>query len=64
MQPQTCTLEDLAHVAKATHRIEECFERANGKAGLGDYQVRNWIAWHHDQTLSLLAALFLNQETR
>ena len=58
------TLEDLAHVAKATHRIEEFFERANGKAGLGDYQVRNWIAWHHDQTLSLLAALFLNQETR
>jgi hypothetical protein len=31
---------------------------------LGDYQVRNWIAWHHHQTLSLLAAWFLNQETR
>ena len=58
------SLEELARVAKAAHRVEECFERAKGEAGLGDYQVRNWIAWHHHQTLSLLAAWFLNQETR
>ena len=51
-------------MAKAAHRIEECFRRAKGEAGLGDYQVRNWIAWHHHQTLSLLAAWFLNKETR
>jgi SRSO17 transposase len=57
-------LEELARVAKAAHRIEECFERAKGEAGLADYQVRNWIAWHHHQTLSLLAAWFLNQEAR
>ena len=57
-------LEELARVAKAAHRIEECFQRAKGEAGLAEYQVRNWIAWHHHQTLSLLAAWFLNQETR
>jgi len=57
-------LKELTRVAKAAHRIEECFERAKGEAGLADYQVRNWIAWHHHQTLSLLAAWFLNQETR
>jgi SRSO17 transposase len=57
-------LEELARVAKAAHRIEECFKRAKGEAGLADYQVRNWPAWHHHQTLSLLAAWFLNQETR
>jgi SRSO17 transposase len=57
-------LKELARVTKAAHRIEECFERAKGEAGLADYQVRNWIAWHHHQTLSLLAAWFLNQETR
>ena len=49
------SLEELARVSKAGHRIEECFERAKGEAGLADYQVRNWIAWHHHQTLSLLA---------
>jgi SRSO17 transposase len=58
------TLEEFARVAKAAHRIEECFERAKSEAGLGDYQVRNWIAWHHHQTLALVAAWFLNQETR
>jgi SRSO17 transposase len=56
--------EELARVAKAAHRIEECLERSKGEAGLADYQVRNWIAWHHHQTLSLLAAWFLNQEAR
>ena len=58
------SLEELARVAKAAHRIEDCFKRAKGEAGLADYQVRNWTAWHHHQTLSLLAAWFLNQETR
>jgi SRSO17 transposase len=57
-------LEEFARVAKAAQRVEECFERAKGEAGLGDYQVRNWIAWHHHQTLSLLAAWFLNKEMR
>jgi SRSO17 transposase len=57
-------LSELARVATAAHRIEECFRRAKGEAGLADYQVRNWIAWHHHQTLSLLTAWFLNKETR
>src|SRR5512147_2057085 len=57
-------LVELARVAKAAHRIEECFERAKGEAGLADYQVRTWRAWHHHQTLALLAAWFLTQETR
>jgi len=58
------TLQELSRVSKAAHRIEECFKRAKSEAGLGDYQVRNWIAWHHHQSLSLLATWFLNQETR
>jgi len=57
-------LKELARVSKAAHRIEECIKNAKGEAGLADYQVRNWIAWHHHQTLSMLAAWFLNQEAR
>ena len=57
-------LAELGRVSKAAHRIEGCFEFAKGEAGLADYQVRNWPAWHHHQTLSLLAAWFLNRETR
>jgi SRSO17 transposase len=57
-------LPELARVAKAEHRIEECLERAKGEAGLADYQVRNWPGWHRHQTLALLAAWFLTEETR
>jgi hypothetical protein len=56
-------LKELARVAKAAHRIEECFRRAKGEAGLGDYQVRNGVAWHHHQTLALLAAWSLTPTT-
>ena len=59
--PETA-LAEFARVAKAEHRIEECLERAKSDAGLAQYQVRNWIGWHHHQTLSLLAAWFLTQE--
>ena len=62
-------LIEFARVAKSEHRIEECFQRGKSEAGLGDYQVRHWLGWHHHQTLSLiaawfLAALFFTAETR
>jgi SRSO17 transposase len=60
--PYETALAEFARVAKAEHRIEECLERAKSDAGLAQYQVRNWIGWHHHQTLSLLAAWFLTQE--
>lgn len=60
----TTPLPELARVAKAEHRIEECLERAKGEAGLADYQVRNWPGWHRHQALALLAAWFLTEETR
>ncbi len=62
-EPDT-SLKELARVAKAEHRIEECLKRAKSEAGLADSQVRTWIAWHHHQTLSLMAAWFLTEETR
>jgi len=57
-------LAEFARVAKAEHRIEECLRRAKSEAGLADYQCRNWVGWHHHQTLCLLATWFLLTETR
>ena len=34
--------EQLARVAKAEHRIEECLQRSKSEAGLADYEVRHW----------------------
>jgi SRSO17 transposase len=55
---------EFARVLKAEHRVEDCLKRAKSEAGLADYQVRTWGGWHHHQTLSLIAAWFLTQETR
>jgi SRSO17 transposase len=57
------SLSEFARVAKAEHRIEECLERSKSEAGLADYEVRNWVGWHHHQTLSLIATWFLVTET-
>jgi SRSO17 transposase len=61
--PLTTPPTEYARVFKAEHRIEDCLKRAQGEAGLADYQVRTWEGWHH-QTLALLATWFLTQETR
>lgn len=62
--PPETPLAEFCRVAKAAHRIEECFRRAKSEAGLADYEVRTWRGWHHHQTLSLMATWFLTQETR
>src|SRR5216684_4526940 len=54
---------ELARVAKAAHRIEECLQRSKSEAGLADYEVRHWTGWQHHQTLSILASWFLKRET-
>jgi len=57
-------LAEFARAAKAEHRIEECLQRSKSEAGLADYEVRNWLGWHHHQTLSLIATWFLVTESR
>jgi SRSO17 transposase len=54
---------ELARVAKAEHRIEECLQRGKSEAGMADYEVRTWQGWHHHQTLSMIACWFLVRES-
>lgn len=62
--PRDTSLADLVRVAKAEHRVEDCFRRAKSEAGLDHYEVRTWSGWHHHITLSLLATWFLTLEAR
>jgi SRSO17 transposase len=55
-------LHEYARVIKQAYRIEESFHRAKGECGLADYQVRNWLGWHHHVALSLLTLWFLTVE--
>ena len=61
--PANTSLREFARVAKAAHRVEDCFKRAKSEAGLADYEVRQWKGWHHHQILSLIACWFLVLET-
>ena len=62
--PPATPRHELARVAKAEHRIEECLQRGKSECGLADYEVRSWGGWYHHQALSLVAAWFLNCELR
>jgi SRSO17 transposase len=61
--PET-PLAEFARVANAEHRIEECIKRGKSEAGMAQYQVRNWLGWHHHITLCLVAVWFLVGEAR
>jgi SRSO17 transposase len=53
------TLEALAWARGQRHWIERMLEDGKGEAGLGHYEVRSWVGWHHHMTLALLALWFL-----
>jgi len=42
--------------------VERSFQDGKSQAGLADYQVRGWKAWHHHIALVMMAMLFLLKE--
>lgn len=56
--------ESLLNIAKAQGQrywIERAFQDAKQNCGMGDYQVRSWIGWHHHMALVLMAQLFTTE---
>ena len=51
-------------VKHGVHRywIERTFQEAKSEAGMGDYQTRGWLGWHHHMALVMLAMLFVLKE--
>ena len=39
--------------------VEAGFAEGKGEVGLDEYEVRGWVGWHPQMTLSLLALWFL-----
>jgi SRSO17 transposase len=54
----------LVSVGSCRHEIEEVLQEGKGEVGLGHYEARSWVGWHHHMTLSLLALWFLIRERR
>jgi hypothetical protein len=57
--PPSIPLAAFVRVTGLRWPIESCFEEGKQELGLGDYQVRSWVGWHHHMTLCILAHFFL-----
>ena len=57
-------LIEVVRAQRQRHRIEEFFGAGKGEAGLGHYEVRSWVGWHHHMTLAMVALWFLSSERR
>ncbi len=44
------------------NRVEQDLKMGKQEVGLGHYEVRSWVGWHHHMTLSFLALWFLMLE--
>jgi SRSO17 transposase len=55
-------LSKLVEVHSRRHGVEELFAVGKGEVGLGHYEVRSWVGWHHHMTLTFLAVWFLQLE--
>ena len=57
--PSQVPIEPLTRAHARRQEIEQMLEEAKGEAGLGHYEVRSWVGWHHHITLALLTLWFL-----
>jgi SRSO17 transposase len=57
--PAEVPVAQVAQVHGRRHGAEELYGAGKGEIGLGHYEVRSWVGWHHHMTLSLLALWFL-----
>ncbi len=57
--PATTPQTRLVWVSGMRWPVETCFEDGKQYLGMGDYEVRSWLGWHHHMTLCILAHFFL-----
>ncbi len=57
--PASTSQARLVWVSGMRWPVETCFEEGKQYLGMGDYEVRSWLGWHHHLTLCILAHFFL-----
>lgn len=60
--PADIAVIDLARMAASRYWVERALQDAKGAVGMGEYQLRGWIGWHHHMALVMLAMLFMLQQ--
>jgi len=57
--PEEVPLREVVRAHAQRYWQEASFKEGKSEVGLGEYEVRGWVGWHHHMTLSLLALWFL-----
>lgn len=60
--PADMALEQLSYIQGQRYWVERALQDAKSHSGLGDYQVRGWMGWHHHMAIGLMALLFILEE--
>ncbi len=60
--PEDASLEDLVHLAEIRSRIDRDYQEMKSELGLGRYEGRSWLGFHHHGTLCIAAYAFLAAE--
>ena len=61
LMPTGTSLEEMVQYGTRRWTIEDCLERAKSECGMGQYEVRSWIGWHHHMTMAMLAIWLLEK---
>jgi len=60
--PADMPVEQLSYIQGQRYWVERALQDAKNHSGLGDYQVRGWLGWHHHMAIVLMAMLFMLEE--
>ena len=56
------TTEELVQMQSQRYFVERSFQDAKQEAGMSQYQVRGWLAWHHHMVMVMMAMHFILSE--
>lgn len=61
---ETTSTQRLARQQGQRYWVEYSLRNAKSEAGMGDYQLRLWLGWHHHMAMVMLAMLFMLEVRR
>jgi len=61
--PESTSADRLTYMQGQRFFVERTFQDAKESAGMDQYQIRGWLAWHHHISLVMMSTLFM-LETR
>src|SRR5271157_5557294 len=60
--PEHVSIEELVKLAELRWRIDRDYQEMKSELGLGQYEGRSWLGFHHHGTLCIAAYAFLAAE--